>query len=151
MEKSTTFSAPFLRSLLPPDTEILRPIICFRVKTTEIDNQYDIYSRTCAYGSYILEGDEFTVSYAPVSGICPLRIIIAIAYAEGLVIFVLDIYNAFYNTMLADPAEKVYLRLPYLYMDWLKKTSISLNKSEVIIHSENKFNTRNKTCWKILV
>ena len=48
METSTTFSAPFLRSLLTTDTKILRPRISFRVKKTDIDNQYDIYSRTCA-------------------------------------------------------------------------------------------------------
>ena len=42
MATYTTFSAPFLSSLLPPDTNILRPRIYFRVKTTDIDNQYDI-------------------------------------------------------------------------------------------------------------
>ena len=55
MATSTTFSAPFLRSLLPPYIKILRPRISFRVKTTNIDNQYDIYSRTCAYGSSMIE------------------------------------------------------------------------------------------------
>ena len=33
----------------------------------------------------------------------------------------------------------------------MSKTSISLNKSEGVIHSGNKVNSRNKTCWKILV
>ena len=47
MEKSTTFSALFILSSLPPDTKILHPRISFRVKTTDIDNQYGIYSRTC--------------------------------------------------------------------------------------------------------
>ena len=58
METSTTFSAPFLRYLLPPKTKILRPRIYFRVKTNDIDNQYDLYSRTCSYESYMLEGVE---------------------------------------------------------------------------------------------
>ena len=43
MTTSTTFSALFLRSLLPPETKILIPRIYFRVKTTDIDNQYDLY------------------------------------------------------------------------------------------------------------
>ena len=69
MEKSTTFSAPFLRSLLPPDKKILCPRIYFRVKTTYIYNQYDLYSRTFADVSSMIEGVDFTVSYAPVAGI----------------------------------------------------------------------------------
>ena len=72
MEKYTTFSAPFLRSLLPPNTKIHRPRIYFRVKKTTIENKYYLYSRTCAYGSSMLEGVELTLSYAPVDSIRPL-------------------------------------------------------------------------------
>ena len=46
---STTFSAPCLISSLPPYTKILRSRISFRVKTTSIYNQPDLYSRKCAY------------------------------------------------------------------------------------------------------
>ena len=46
---------------------------------------------------------EFTVSYVPVAGIRSLHTIIAIAYAEGLILFVLDISNAFQNTILPNP------------------------------------------------
>ena len=81
MATSTTFSAPFLRSQLPPDTKILRPRIYFRVKTTDIDKKYNIYSRTCADVSSMIEGSDFTVSYAPVDGIHYLCIITEIASA----------------------------------------------------------------------
>ena len=114
METSTTFSAPFLSSSLPPDTKILRPIISFMVKTTDIDNQYDIYSRIFADGSSMLEGVYFAVSYAPVACIISLSIIIPIASAEDLIIFVLNISNAFQNTILPNHAEIVYLSLSYL-------------------------------------
>ena len=60
----------------------------------------------------IIEGVEFTVSYAPVVGIRSHWIIIAIASAEGLIIFVLWISNTFQNTILPNPAEIVYLSLP---------------------------------------
>ena len=33
----------------------------------------------------------------------------------------------------------------------IDKSSISLNKSEGTIHSGNKINLRNKTCWKMMV
>ena len=116
METSSNFSAPFLRSLLPPDTKILRPRIYFRVKTTDIYNQYDIYSLTCSDGSSMLEVVDFTVYYSHVAGICSLHISIAISYKEGLVIFVLNISYAFQNTILPNPVEIFYLILPYIYI-----------------------------------
>ena len=62
----------------------------------------------------------FTLSYVSVAGISSLCIITAIDSAEGLIIFVLDVYNDFQNTILPNPAEIVYLSLPYLYLDWYK-------------------------------
>ena len=121
MATSTTFSAPFLLSSLPPDTKIFRPRIYFRVKTTNIDNQYDLYSRTYADGSSMVEVVDFTLSYAPVSGIHSLCISIAIDSAEVLILFVLDIPSAFHNTILPNPAERFYLSLPYIYLDWYKR------------------------------
>ena len=118
--KSTTFSAPFLRSSLRLDTKILFPRISFRVNKTDIENQYDLYSITCAYGSSMLEGVYFTISYAPVAGIIFLCIIIAVASTEGLIIFVLDISNVFQNTILPYPEETFYLSLPHLYLEWFK-------------------------------
>ena len=69
----------------------------------------------------MLEGFYLTVSYAPVSGISSLSIIISIAYAEGIVLFFLNISNAFQNKILPNPAERVYLRLPYIYLEWYKR------------------------------
>ena len=51
----------------------------------------------------MIKGVEFTVSYAPVAGIRPLHIIIKLASTEGLIIFVLEIYNTFQNTTLPNP------------------------------------------------
>ena len=121
MPTSTTFSAPSLRSFLPPYTKILIPRIYFRVKTTHIDNQYHIYSITCAYESSMRGLVYFTVYYSPADGIRSICIIIAISYVEVLIIFVLDISNAFQNNILPNPEEIVYLRLTYLYRYWYKK------------------------------
>ena len=78
-------------------------------KKTDIDNQYDIYSITCADVSSMIQGVDFTVSYAPVAWIQSLFIITAIVSAEGAIIFVLDISDAFQNTILPNLAERVYL------------------------------------------
>ena len=66
----------------------------------------------------MLGGGEFTVSYSPVAVIRSIGITIAIAYAEVLIIFAWDVSNAFHNIILLNPVERVYLRLPYLYLDW---------------------------------
>ena len=120
MERSTTFSAPFLLSPLPPDKKKLIPIIYFGLKSTYIDNKYDLYSRTFSDGSYMLEGVEFTVSYAPVAGIRSLSIILSISSSECLILFELNISNAFQKTILPNPVERVYLILPYIYLYWYK-------------------------------
>ena len=109
-----------LHSLLPPDTKILRPRIYFKVKIVGIENQYDIYSRTCADVSSVLEVVDFTFSYSPVSGINSIHIIITIASAEGLIVFILGISNAFQNTILPNPAEIFYISFPHLYLEWFK-------------------------------
>ena len=87
MVKDTTCSALFMHYSLPPETKIPQTSISFRVKTTYIENQYDIYSRTCEDGSSMLEGAVFTFSYEKVAGIISLCIIIFIVSAENLIIF----------------------------------------------------------------
>ena len=51
----------------------------------------------------MIEGFDFTVSYAHVAGIRYLLIIVTITSAECLIIFVLDVSNAFQNTILPNP------------------------------------------------
>ena len=57
----------------------------------------------------MIEGCDFNLSYVPVASIHSLRIITSIASAEGIIIFVLDISNAFQNKILPNPAERYYL------------------------------------------
>ena len=87
----------------------------------------------------MIEGVDFTMSYAPVAVISSLRIIVEIYSVEGIILFVLDISNDFHNTISPKSAERVNLSLPYLYLDLYKrkwpKTSISLNESEIIMHT----------------
>ena len=64
----------------------------------------------------MLEGVDFTVSYAKVDVIRPLSTIIAILYEEVLIIFVLYISNAFHNKILPNPEEMFYLSLTRLCM-----------------------------------
>ena len=65
----------------------------------------------------MLEGFTFTVSYALVAGINSLHITIETTSAEDLIIFVLDIYNTFHNTILPNPSEIVYLILKHIKLE----------------------------------
>ena len=47
----------------------------------------------------MLEVVDFTLSYAPADGIRSPCVIMEIASTEGLIIFVLDIFNAFKNAI----------------------------------------------------
>ena len=66
----------------------------------------------------MLEWVDLSVSYAHVAGIWSLCIILKTASAEGLIIFVLDVSNAFQNNILPNPAERFYIGLPYIYLYW---------------------------------
>ena len=115
-----TFGAPFIRSLLPPETKILHQIISFRVNTIYIENHYELYSRIFAYVSSMIEDIGFTVAYTHFSGIIiSLCIIISIGSAGVLTIF-FYICNAFQNNILPYPEERVYLGLPNLHLEWFK-------------------------------
>ena len=132
---------------------ILRPRIIFRFKTIYIDNQSGQYSIICANGSSMLEGVCFTTSYTPVISIKLIWIIIAIAPAEVLMIYFLDISNASQNTILPNTEESVYPSLPPLYLCWSKRKCPNIHEHQEIQDNSsfkilNKH--RKKTSWKFL-
>ena len=116
MAKCTTLSDPFKRSLLTLNKKISHNRISFIVKTTEIDQKYDIYSIDFADGSSIIEWVYFTVSYAPVVSINYPRIVITIASAKVMIIFILGISNVLKITILYNLKEITCLSLTYLYL-----------------------------------
>jgi hypothetical protein len=51
MLNSGTWSAPILCSLVPPSKTILTPGASFKLKTTDINNTYELYCCTCSNGA----------------------------------------------------------------------------------------------------
>ena len=78
--------------------------------------QYDLYSRTCVDVSSMIEGIDLKFSCAPVEGIKYLRNIIKIESSEGVIIFILDIFNAFQNSILTELKERFNPSLPHIYL-----------------------------------
>jgi len=116
-----TFSAPLLRSSVPSNKTIFCPRVTCKVKDTSTPNHFDLYARTCADGSIQKENVDFTDSYSPVGSIDSIRILLNIAASAGLLISILDISNAFQNSIIFDASECVYLSLPPLYLDWFRQ------------------------------
>ena len=86
----------------------------------------------------MLEGVYFALSHAPVDYICSLSIIVLIASIEWLIFLVLDISNAFHNTILPNAAEIFYLTLPHIYLEYFKIKSpkhplSTINQKELCI------------------
>jgi len=138
MLASGTFSAPLLRSSVPAHKTILRPRVVLKVKDTSVPNQYDLYARTCADGSTQRENIDFTDSYSPVASIDSLRLLLNLAASEGLLISIIDISNAFQNSIIFDATERVFLSLPPLYLDWFRQqwpdfNLPSLNVKDLVI------------------
>ena len=155
MAKSTTFSAPYLRSLLTPNTKIHRSRISFSVRPTDIGDQYDLYSRTCTYVSSMIKVVDFSVSYSP--SVChPLPLHHRWNYISRRPNYFflrrLQCISEYYFTLsFKNILCKFTTSIPGMVQNKISKTSISLGKSEGDMHSGNQINLRNKTCWKILV
>ena len=64
------------------------------------------------------EGINFQNSYVPFGHIDSLRMIMHIAASKHLCCNMLDISNAFQNSIIFDPWEHVYLTLPPWYLEW---------------------------------
>jgi hypothetical protein len=107
MQTTGTFSQPMFRSQVPSGKTILQSHIAFCVKDKETTNAYDLYACTCADGSSMREGVDFTNSYSPVGSIDSIRLTVALAAFQGLQLIVLDGSNAFQNSFIFDPMERV--------------------------------------------
>jgi len=118
MLASSTFIAPVLQSSVPQHKAILCPRVACKVKETSIPNQFDLYTRTCANGSTQREHIAFSDSYSLAASIDSLCLLLNLAASECLLISIMDISNAFQNTIIFDASDQVYLSLPPLYLEW---------------------------------
>jgi len=81
---------------------------------------------------------DFSDSYSPVASIDSIQLLLNLAAASGLIISILDISNAFQNSIIFDASERVYLSLPPLYLDWFRQqwpdyNLPSLNVKDLVI------------------
>ena len=63
MHNTGTLSRPFLRIKLSAKTLILNPRLSFEVRTTDMDNFFELKIRFCANGSKMILGLHYDESY----------------------------------------------------------------------------------------
>jgi hypothetical protein len=115
-----TWSAPILKTTVPPGKTILRNRVTFKVKDKDQPNTYEFYSRTCVDGSPMKENIDYSNSYSPVGSIDSIRLLLAFAASRKLKLNVLDISNAFQTSVVFDPDDRTYITLPPFYLEWLR-------------------------------
>ena len=118
------WSAPTLRKDLPDNAVILRLVSVFKVKRTDVTNVWDLYYRPCANGGPMEKGLHFDGSYCPTYGYASLRILLCLSSVLGLIIYMLDVHNAFQCTPLAEneSSPPIYVTMPPLYLRWFLKS-----------------------------
>jgi hypothetical protein len=119
MYRTGTWSAPVLRSLLPPDAVILPPSSVYAVKPSEVANVYDLQVRTCANGSKMIEGVHYDQSFAPVYSIDSIRMMIALSAAQRKTAYTLDISNAFQTSIVFQTCKRTCNLLPPFFVDYI--------------------------------
>ena len=117
--KVGTFTAPFPAEEVPAGHKILNSRITFKVKNTDVDNMYDLYSRHCANGSIQVKGVDYFTSYAAIATADSIRISSAFGASGKMLVYAIDIGNCF-QTNLQEVHQRVYLKAPPLYIEWLK-------------------------------
>jgi hypothetical protein len=114
------FTKPIPVSTLPKGTKILRSIISPNIKTTDVPDMYQFITRHCANGSAMIRGLDYQESYSAVALASSVRIVVAIGAAENMIFGIIDVKNAFQNTMIPS-GERQHLSLPPFYIHWFRR------------------------------
>jgi hypothetical protein len=119
--EANLFIKPIPVLLLPKDTKILRSIIAPNIKPTDVPDVYQSITRHCANSSAMIRGLDYQESYSAVALASSVRIVVAIGAAENMIFGIIDIKNAFQNTMIPS-GERQHLSLPPFCLSWFCQT-----------------------------
>jgi hypothetical protein len=115
------FTLPFPAFDLPPDARIFRTLLVPEYKPTEIPTVWECRVRECVVGTQQKQYLDFEVSYAPTLDGMTFCIFIAWASSKGYIIVIIDVKNAFQNTI-APPDKRLYVTTPPTYLEWLRQS-----------------------------
>jgi hypothetical protein len=116
MYSTGTWSYPLLRSLSPPEA-VLLPIRS-AYATTESLSDFQVHS--CANSARMQQGVHFDQSFSHVASIGNIHILLNLGASQGKSFFVMDVNNAFQNTIQFDPSKRTYNMLPPFFSEYLR-------------------------------
>ena len=117
-KKIAVFSLPFPKSQLPSGARVFNTLLVPEIKATEIFHVWECRIRECVIGTPQQQYIDFDNAYAPVASATTIRTQIAWSAANGYFVVVLDIKNAFQNTIAKDE-NRIFVSTPPLYLEWL--------------------------------
>jgi hypothetical protein len=127
------FTIPFLKSDVPPGSQILRSQLVPEIKVTDVPSIFELKVRHVIVGTPQVHKVDFDNSYSPTADITTIRLQIAFTCARNYKIAVIDVKNAFQNTIAPNDA-RVYVTLPPLYLEWaIKELNLPLDFNQTYL------------------
>ena len=115
------FSIPFPSSKLPSDARVFRSQLVPEVKDTDVPGIFEFKVRDVIVGTPQIKNIDYQDSYSPSADATTIRVQLAISASRGYIIAVIDVKNAFQNTI-ASPEQRIYVTIPPWYLDWATHT-----------------------------
>ena len=110
------FSIPFPYHDLPPGSTVLRSQLVPEVKATDMEGIWELKIRHVMVGTPQKRKIDFKESYSPTVDPTTLRVHICLACGSNHVCAVVDVKNAFQNTI-GKPEDRVYANVPPSYLE----------------------------------
>ena len=111
------FSIPFPAKDLPKDARVFQSQLIPEIKNTDVAGVYELKIRDVIIGTPQIKKIDFTESYSPTVDPVTIKIQIALAASRHYIIGVIDVKNAFQNTI-ASPNQRIYVSASKLYLEW---------------------------------
>jgi hypothetical protein len=111
------FSIPFPAKDLPQDTRIFQSQLIPEIKNTDVAGMYELKIRDVIIGTPQIKNIDFSESYSPTIDPVTIKIQIALAASRDYIVGVIDVKNAFQNTI-ASPSQRIYVSASKLYLEW---------------------------------
>jgi hypothetical protein len=109
-----TWSYHVAKSLRPPDAITLPIRSTYSIKSTVTDSLWELQVCSRANGARMIEGVHYEQSYAHIAMIDSICVLLSLGASQDKQLHIMDIRNAFQNTIEFDPSKRTCSTLPTL-------------------------------------
>ena len=117
-QRIAVFSLPFDQRKLDKDERIFSTVLVPEVKQTDIPGIWELRIRECIVGTKQQKSLDFEESYSPTVNETTVKVQIAFCASLGYTISIIDVKNAFQNTI-SKKDKRIFVTVPPTYMDWI--------------------------------